>query len=463
MNPIKTPQQMLLEAAGIPHMAEGSATPNPKKLGLELMKRAIKDYVRINNRQPNTAELEALANQVQMMSAPTGFKPIGTPQAAARARHELATDPNLLDPNRPDPFVTQMTVGRASNRTWLKPKTLDINDPNVAKTIEAKQMEGLVDEGIYGAAQSSTPASDAIAKIATGLESQAMTAGKVPAIEKLKLLFFKKNGRYPDEQEVEQMIAEYNPLRHQYGEKGMSHLASRPPTAKGMKSWVQQGRAEGIPESVLTNPPTEYPAYAKQELEIARGVQPAVRPQADDLIANPNREYAGGSSVTEMTPAEMQAMMIAYGKQPQKFSDGRQPERGYQQAWRGVKDFFSGVRDAPSHSARDIYDAALALDMIEKPQPLYRTEMRAPEGRFIPTPESASSAYRAGAGLGTMFTDPLNLLFAGPAGKLAGAAARTMIRNPIKTSVVGAGVPSVSIGSDIEPRSTYRSVMEGYK
>ena len=166
INPIKTPQQMLLEAAGIPHMAEGSAAPNPKKLGLELMKRAIKDYVRINNRQPNTAELEALTKQVQMMSAPTGYQPIGTPQAAARARHELATDPNLLDPNRADPFVTQMTLGRASNRTWLKPKTLDVNDPNVAKSIEAKQVEGLADEGIYGVGQSSTPASDAISKIA---------------------------------------------------------------------------------------------------------------------------------------------------------------------------------------------------------------------------------------------------------------------------------------------------------
>ena len=463
MNPIKTPQQMLLEAAGIPHMAEGSAAPNPKKLGLELMKRAIKDYVRINNRQPNTAELEALTKQVQMMSAPTGYQPIGTPQAAARARHELATDPNLLDPNRPDPFVTQMTLGRASNRTWLKPKTLDVNDPNVAKSIEAKQVEGLADEGIYGVGQSSTPASDAISKIATGLESQALMAGKSPIIDKLKLVFFKKHGRYPDDLEVEQMIAEFNPLRHQYGEKGMAHLASRPPTAKGMKDWVQQGRAEGIPESVLTNPPTEYPAYAKQELDISRGVQPAVRPQADDLIKNPNREYAGGSSVAAMSPREMQAMMIAYGREPQKFSDGRQPERGYQQSWKSMKDFFSGVVDSPYQSAKEIYDIGRALDLIEKPQPLYRTEMRAPEDRFIRDPENASAAYRAGTTLGTTFTDPLNLVFAGPAGKLAGKAARTMIRNPIKTSVIGAGVPSVSIGSDIEPRSTYRSVMEGYK
>jgi hypothetical protein len=318
MNPIKTPQEMLLELANIPRMADGRQVV---KAGTELSKlvdAAIQKYIRMYKKNPPPEDIKALQAHVSAISQkPTIWT---DPATQARARHELATKPGLINPEDVrDPFLTQAMVGRSTRGTRQAPFVADINDPNLQKSLESKQMSGML-ENLVNAENvpSTTPAADALAKISTGLEQKALSSGKVPLIDQLKLDFFKKNKRYPSDEELEVMIAEFNPLRHQYGPSGASIVTSRPPTAKGMADWRSKARAEGVPEVYLQKPPTDYPNYLQAELDIAKGVQPAVRPSPEDLIKNPDRDYADGRSVAPMSPKEMEAMMASRGARPSR-------------------------------------------------------------------------------------------------------------------------------------------------
>lgn len=325
INPIKTPQEMLLELANVPRMANGhivEAGSKAVKYGGEMAKLiqdAINKYIRLYKKNPPPEDIKALeAHVAAITQKPTIWT---DPVTQARARHELATKPGLINPEDVrDPFLTQAMTGRGVKGTRQAPFVADINDPNLQKSLETKQMSGRL-ENLAGAENipSTTPAADALARMATGLEQQALSSGKVPLIDQLKIDFFKKNKRYPSDEELEVIIAEFNPLRHQYGSAGTSIVTSRPPTAKGMSDWRSRARAEGVPEVYLQKPPTDYPNYLQAELDIAKGVQPTVRQSADDLIKNPNREYAEGHGVAALTPAEMQAMMIEYGYTPGKF------------------------------------------------------------------------------------------------------------------------------------------------
>jgi hypothetical protein len=315
MNPIKSPREMLFEMAGIPSFAGGSQVP---KIGAEMYKlitSAIERYTKAYGKPPPAEDVKALRAHVEQISKKSEIK--SDPATQARARHEMATDPNLINPEGPDPFLTKAVTGRTVKSTYLKPKVQDINDPNVRANIETKQASGELEEVLP---ESITPSADYMGRMGAAIENATLASGKTPLIDKLKLEFFKKNKRYPTDEELEVIIAEFNPARHQYGEKGASIVAERPPTAKGMSEWRQQARTEGLPESALEKPPADYPQHLLDALNLSRGVQPGTKPLSSQRI-NPDRAYAGGRNVAPMTPREMQAMMVAYGKNPRSFED----------------------------------------------------------------------------------------------------------------------------------------------
>lgn len=321
MNPIKTPRELLFELAHIPHMADGRRVVQAGGEVKKMIEDAIQKYIRLYKKPPPPEDIKALeAHAASLTQKPTIWS---DPVTQARARHELATNPGLINPeDMRDPFITQAMVGRGVKGTRQAPFVADIADPNLQRSLEVKQMSGkLADLAGEQNIPSTTPAADALAKIATGLEQSALSAGKVPLIDKLKMEFFKKNKRYPNEEELERIVAEFNPLRHQYGQAGASIVQSRPPTAKGMSDWRSRARSEGVPEVYLKKPPADYPNYLQAELDIAKGVQPTVRQSSDDLIKNPNREYAEGRSVTALSPREMQADMVVNNVSPSKFED----------------------------------------------------------------------------------------------------------------------------------------------
>jgi hypothetical protein len=311
MNPIKSPREMLFEMAGIPSMAGGGKLGTMAEM-YKLITRAIEQYTKKFGRPPSPEDVQALKQHAQEISKKTEIKTDPTTQA--RARHQMATDPNLINPEGPDPFLTKATTGRTVKGTYIQPKAQDITDPNVQANIEAKQAAGELEDIMP---ESITPSADYMARTSSAMENKALASGKTPMIDMLKAAFFKKNGRYPTDEELDVIIAEYNPMRHQYGERGASIVSERPTTARGMSDWRQQARAEGIPEAYLNKPPADYPKYLLDELAIGRGTQPGTRPMPETRI-NPDRSYAGGSAVNAMTPNEMQAMMVASGKIPSK-------------------------------------------------------------------------------------------------------------------------------------------------
>jgi len=315
MNPIKSPREMLFELAGVPSFAGGQAVGKIGAGMYKLVTDAIEKYTKMYGKPPSPEDVKALKEHAKQISQKTEIQT--GPAAEARARHQMATDPNLINPEGPDPFLTKVMTGRTVKGTYQKPKVQDIDDPNVQANIEAKQVTGELDEVMP---ESITPSADYLGRTSTAIENAALAAGKTPLIDKLKAAFFAKNKRYPTDDELEMIIAEFNPMRHQYGTKGASIVGERPPTAKGMAQWKQEARTEGIPEAYLEKSPADYPQHLRDELNLIRGVQPGTRPLSSQRI-NPDRAYADGSSVAPMSPREMQAMMMAYGKNPRSFEN----------------------------------------------------------------------------------------------------------------------------------------------
>jgi hypothetical protein len=338
MNPIKTPEEMLAEMAGIPRMAAGKAVVGQFDRAIA---GAVAKFKQLYGKSPSAQEMEALKSHVQGLSSPTSPVLRSGMSAQPRAAYELATDPNLINPDMArDEFLTKMTTGRTTKGTNLRPMAQDISDPSVVKNIEGQQMAGQLDEAIPGASQtgSITPSADYFGEVSTNIENSALQGG---AFDKLKQAFVKKYGRYPDADETNAMIAEFNPARHQYGSQGASIVGGRPATAKGMSDWRNQARSEGIPESYLNKPPADYPQYLKDELQMQRGELPTsgIREAKKKRASNveptdfyvdeegnlvkvyPTMKAEGG----QITPDEMRHMMLVQGQTPQKFAGGGRP------------------------------------------------------------------------------------------------------------------------------------------
>jgi hypothetical protein len=362
MNPIKTPQEMLAEMAGIPRMAGGKAVAGQFDKAIA---GAVAKFKQLYGKSPSAQEVEALKSHVQGLSSPTSPILRSGKGTEARAQFELGTDLNLINPDTArDPFLTKMQLDRTPKGTQLRPKTFDITDPNVTKNIEERQMSGLMDEDIPEASQriSSTPSADYFGEVSSNIENAALQGG---AFDMLKAEFVKKFGRYPNADETNQMIADYNIMRQQYGPKGISVVGERPRTARGMEEFRAEARNEGIEESALTNPPADYPKYLKNELAIQRGELPSIKiPKAKkknaveptdfytDEEGNlvkvfPTMKAAGG----QITPEEMMHQMIIAGQEPQRFAAGGRP---------GIKEL-----DAWTASQKDPYDFAPKFQVYE--------------------------------------------------------------------------------------------------
>lgn len=364
MNPIKTPQEMLAEMAGIPRMAGGSAVAGQFDKAIAA---AIAKYKQLNKRAPSAQEVEQLKSHVQGLSSPTSPVLRSGMSAQPRASYELATDPNLINPDTArDPFLTKMLTGRTTKGTNLRPLAQDISDPSVVKNIEAQQMAGALDEVIPGASrgQSTTPSADYFAQQSSAIENEALSGG---TFDKLKQEFVKKNGRYPEADELDAMIAEFNPARHQYGEQGIGIMSQRPPTAKGMSDFRNAARNEGVEESYLTKRQGNYPQYIQDELTIQRGEVPTsalkeakkkrasgieptdfyVDEEGNLVKVYPTMKAEGG----QITPEEMRHMMMVNGQTPEKFAAGGRP---------GIKEL-----DEWTASQQDPYDFAPKFQAYE--------------------------------------------------------------------------------------------------
>jgi hypothetical protein len=312
-----------------------------------LLQKAINNFKAINGRVPSAQEMAQIEQQANRFSMPTSGLRSG-PSASPRASYELGTDLNLINPDTArDPFLTKMTTGRTTKGTNLRPIAQDVSDPSVVKNIEAQQMSGQLDELMPGASQgSTTPSSDYFANQSAAIEDAALQGN---ALDVLKNAFIQKNKRQPsetelkdivsqfDEDELNAIVAQYNPARHQYGSQGVGIMSQRPPSAKGMTDFRNAARNEGVEESYLTKRQGNYPQYIQDELAIQRGELPAIALKEKkkrykdvqpvdfyiDENGNPVKIYPtmkaeGG----QITPRDMLAQMMVNQVTPQKFKSG---------------------------------------------------------------------------------------------------------------------------------------------
>ena len=307
-----------------------------------LFKQAVKKLETVFGRPLTGEQKQQLAQEVSALSAPKNpVRTSLTPPQAARNQYELATNPQLINPDTArDEFLMQSMLGRGSKGTNLAPKTLDITTPEVEMQIEGLQKSGALDKLIPNASKgaTTTPGADYLANMSEAKLNYVLTHGGT--YDKLKDIFRAKNDRYPTQEEMEQMIAAYNPLRHQYGEKGKSIVTERPGSAKGMEEYRANARLEGVPESYLYHRPGNYRQDLLDELDIAKGITPATKtveqrgprssnveptdsyfdPDSGSFVSvYPTMKAEGGS----IHPDSMTAEMNAYGYTPQKYKDGK--------------------------------------------------------------------------------------------------------------------------------------------
>lgn len=456
MNLIKSPRELLFEYAGVPAMAAGGDLM--KQFAGQIAK-AIQQYKRIHGKDPDPADVQALREHVMGLGKKPEIKT--DPITQARARHALATDPNISSSMAPelarDPFLTMATTGRTTRGTYLKPKVQDIADPNVQRNIEMKQQAGELEDVLP---ESITPSADYIGRMGRAMENQALAAGKdKPLIDKLKQAFFERYKRYPTDDELDVIVAEFNPTRHQYGEKGLAILGERPPTAKGLEDWRQRARTEGIEESYLIDSPRKYPKYMRDELDILKGQQPGTK-LTPEKMANPDRIMRAGGGTAAMTADDMRAAMIARGYTPGKYVDRTKKmlAKGKEKAGSAAR---AAAESIPGKIAGKAAKAAVpALNVYQ----LYET------GKDIK--ERMERGDYPGAAIGTIAAGGYGLGSLPGAGMLGtGVGLTADVVNMLRDmgvdvsdarATIAAANPLYTSESEFEP-ARYRSVMEDYK
>ena len=339
-----------------------------------LFKQAVKKLETVFGRPLTGEQKQQLAQEVGALSAPKNpVRTSLTPPQAARNQYELATNPQLINPDTArDEFLMQSMLGRGSKGTNLAPKTLDITTPEVEMQIEGLQKSGALDKLIPNASQgaTTTPGADYLANMSEAKLNYVLAEGGT--YDKLKDIFRAKNNRYPTQEEMEQMVAAYNPLRHQYGEKGKSIVSERPSTAKGMEDYRANARLEGVPESYLYHRPGNYRQDLLDELDIAKGITPATKtveqrgPRSSNVEPTdsyydpdsgafvsvyPTMKAAGGS----IHPDSMIAEMNAYGYTPQKYAKGKSVAMQYAPAALMAEDIIPRIGSMSKNASNKKY------------------------------------------------------------------------------------------------------------
>jgi hypothetical protein len=355
MNPIKTPQEMMYEQAGIPHLA-GGGLPKLSAGAENVLRSAIKKFSAVFGRTPNAEELSQLEAHANKLSMPTNTAPANikrleatTPaqnmmvDASGRAYQPIhSIDPNkrLLAPEEAagynvdpfgstpanfrareglyapdvkafesrDPFLTEAMTGRATSRTRQKPFTTSIDELVQNKAhLENKGIYGDVADVSPGGypTQSTTPSADYFAEMASKIE-----AAKLPTNIRSTLRDVLK--REPTDDEINAAIANLNVARHDYTGKGAAIFGERPTTsgarptkaeAADLADWRQRAIDSGQSRTSVMDTP--------------RHIEERTPNLYNEMQLGPDTGFAQGGSTN---PKQMRADMMVCG-----YADGGSP------------------------------------------------------------------------------------------------------------------------------------------
>ena len=281
MNPIKSPQEMIYEEAGLPHYAPGGSVLSAG--ASQLFKNLSKKLSSVLGRAPTAQELQQLEQEVAALAKPTStmeganlarvakqephanmfantegrvFPPTAEGKMPTPGQRQYQGFEQAFDPR--DEFVTQMNTGRGNRGTWLHASP----EANLA---DEATLLGQMDTGTELGGhphQSVTPANDYIAQLADAMQASG--------------------------------------VQHDYTGMGPAVYGNRPSFGAGtltkqqkaeLEAWREQARAAGVPEHAITAPPAKLGTNYKY-LEEERNLGPA-GPEA--LMGG----YASGGTVEE--------------------------------------------------------------------------------------------------------------------------------------------------------------------
>lgn len=371
MNPLKTPQQMLMEEAHIPHYAAGNIVQG---LGRDLLQQfsgriqeAIRKYVRATGKMPSKEEIAQLEQHIQSLTKPTPsttpaptqarlaaetpaanklvdasgrpYSAIVDPKTGALRSPEqmggysvkdkfgmtpgnMAARKNVYDPAHvnvfgEDPFLSMTNTGRLPSRTWMKSYTPSVEELSQR---ELQSAESGVEDTIGGLSRVRATEGDIptiqpsqIAETASSLEAPAMDKigteilmGKHKDLVRQVEQDFRERGIIPDQEDIINAVtAMINPMRHNY--TGINPIGQRPMPPRGrpsatseseMRNWRDTARMSGLPETVVSEHPSEWPMKHKQDYLL--DTEPGKRgPFAKDWELG---EYASGGLIPSSNP-----------------------------------------------------------------------------------------------------------------------------------------------------------------
>lgn len=294
LNPIKTPQEMLYEQAGVPHFGKGGDVIS------QFTKRiqdAITKYTRATGKPPSPEEVKQLEDHIRGLSQPSPqpqqtqarlaqqtpfashlvdefgrpYQPMIDPKTGRLTTPERAQGFNVQDPFKttpvsakarkyvpganaftPDEFLNQANTGRTSTRTNMRSHTPS-SEELIAKQNAAEEIGGDAAKApleTYGPTEQPRSASEPFASQASAFEQ--VPAGDIrqeilPAVypregearskfaaevEQARQSFLAR-GIEPDEEDlINAVIAARNPMRHNYtGENPIGERPLSDPTA----------------------------------------------------------------------------------------------------------------------------------------------------------------------------------------------------------------------------------------
>lgn len=377
MNPIKTPQEMLEEMAGIPRMAGGGTAPKSLTAGAAaIYNNLVKKATAVKRAPLNAKELAIIEQHASSLSMPTskgiptqpgrleattpaanhlvdqqgrayravqGPRGLTTPEQAKgyeldpfgmspgnmRAREEIIDNKpvSLYDDSVKafedrDPFLTMNTPGlqRHASGTRLKPFTTNIDDlvANRAKMESKGVYEGSTGTEPGGfPAQSITPSADYFAERAAALENAKLPDNIVSALRK-------QLGRQPTQDEVNAFIADLNVMNMDYTGKGPTSFGLRPEMPKGRPNKAKQAEIDKWKQFAVDSGQSRSAADASGS--DLRNRYPSLQREVE---YGPEPEFKKGGSTT---PEDMRHMMLAYGKVPQKYKDAYKNMSGFNKA-----------------------------------------------------------------------------------------------------------------------------------
>lgn len=297
LNPIKTPKEMLMDQANIPHFDVGGMV---KRIGEPLFKQfeqrireAIRRYTQSTGKAPTPQEVAALEDHIRSLSQKAPETPVtkaralaetpaadklvdargrpystmpdprtGKPTTPERAQGYTTKDQFAMDPANiaarkeaygpawenvfgEDPFMSLANTGRLPSQTWKKSYTPSVEELSSRELMPSASM----DDEIGGLSRIQAtegdvpmPQKSQIAETATALEapfadkiSTEIMRGQHAGLVKEVIEEFKQRGIQPDEEDIiNGVVAKINPMRHNY--TGRNPLPDRPSPPRGRPS-----------------------------------------------------------------------------------------------------------------------------------------------------------------------------------------------------------------------------------